>query len=149
MKRELLWVPFFGWGLAMLAPIAIDRGSGAKALRQTLEQGRDRLRRGLSIVMFPEGTRVAPGKRGRYHPGGAWLAVQTGAAVLPVAHNAGHCWPRNSFLKYPGTVTVSIGAPIETAGLEPSELIRRVEDWIETEMARIDPKHAAARPAAA
>lgn len=141
MKRELLWIPFFGWGLAMLSPIAIDRGSGARALRQTLEQGRDRLRRGFSIVIFPEGTRVAPGQRGRYQPGGAWLAVNAGATVLPVAHDAGYCWPRNSFLKYPGLITVSIGPAIAAAGLEPSELNRRVEDWIESESARLVATH--------
>ncbi len=141
LKRELLWIPFFGWGLAMLSPIAIDRGSGTRALRQMLEQGRDRLARGFWIVMFPEGTRVAPGNRGRYHPGGAWLAVQAGATVLPVAHDAGKCWPRNSFLKYPGTITVSIGEPIAAAGLEPAQLIRRVEDWIEAEMPRLDASH--------
>lgn len=141
LKRELLWIPFFGWGLAMLSPIAIDRGSGARALRQMLEQGRDRLARGYWIVMFPEGTRVSPGNRGRYHPGGAWLAVQAGATVLPVAHDAGKCWPRNSFLKYPGTITVSIGEPIAAGGLEPAQLIRRVEDWIEAEMPRLDASH--------
>src|SRR5690349_11186939 len=119
IKRELLWVPFFGWGLAMLKPIAIDRMGGAKALRQTLEQGRDRLARGFSIVIFPEGTRTAPGVRGRYHPGGAWLAMKTGARVLPVAHDAGTCWPRNAWVKYPGVVTVSIGAPIEPRAPSP------------------------------
>ena len=143
VKRELLWIPFFGWGLAMLAPIAIDRSAGPRALRQLLEQGRERLERGFCIVIFPEGTRTAPGTRGQYHPGGAWLAVKASAAVVPVAHNSGELWRRNAFLKYPGTITVSIGAPIDTAGIEPETLNRRVEDWIESEMQRISNRQAA------
>lgn len=137
LKRELLWLPFFGWGLAMLSPIAIDRRAGARALKQTLDQGRERLRQGFSIVIFPEGTRIAPGKRGKYHPGGAWLAVQTGAPVLPVAHNAGEFWRRNAFLKHPGLVTVSIGAPIRPQNMSADELNQQVENWIESEMQRI------------
>ena len=137
VKRELLWLPFFGWGLAMLSPIAIDRAAGARALRQTLEQGRDRLRRGFSIVIFPEGTRVAPGTRGVYHPGGAWLAVQTGTRVVPVAHDSGRCWGRNAFLKYPGLITVSIGEPLATVSAKVEEIHARVERWIEAEMERI------------
>lgn len=137
VKRELLSIPFFGWGLAMLSPIAIDRAAGPRALRQLLDQGRDRLARGLCIVIFPEGTRTAPGTRGKYQVGGAWLAAKTATPVVPVAHNSGELWRRNAFLKYPGTITVSIGAPIETGSLEPEELNRRVEDWIEEEMKRI------------
>lgn len=137
VKRELLWIPFFGWGLAMLSPIAIDRAAGHRALRQMLEQGRDRLARGLCIVIFPEGTRTAPGARGKYQVGGAWLAVKTATPVVPVAHNSGELWRRKAFLKYPGTITVSIGAPIESASLTPEALNRRVEDWIEGEMKRI------------
>jgi 1-acyl-sn-glycerol-3-phosphate acyltransferase len=140
VKRELLWLPFFGWGLAMLAPIAIDRGSGARALRQMLEQGRDRLARGLCIVIFPEGTRVAPGARREYQPGGAWLASKTGAPVVPVALNSGEFWPRNAFLKHPGTITVSIGAAIDTNGLAPEDINRKVEDWVEGEARRISTK---------
>lgn len=137
VKRELLWLPFFGWGLAMLAPIAIDRGSGARALRQMFEQGAERLARGLCIVIFPEGTRVAPGARREYQTGGAWLASKTAAAVVPVAHNSGDVWPRNAFLKRPGTVTVSIGAPIDTRGLAAEDINRKVADWIESEVERI------------
>ena len=137
VKRELLWIPFFGWGLAMLAPIAIDRASGPRALKQLLEQGRERLARRFCIVIFPEGTRVTPGRRGNYQVGGAWLAVKTATPVLPVAHNAGELWRRRAFVKRPGVVTVSIGAPIDTRQLTPDELIRRVEDWIEREMQRI------------
>lgn len=137
VKRELLWIPFFGWGLAMLSPIAIDRRDGRRALRQTVEQGRERLAEGFSIVVFPEGTRSAPGARGTYQAGGAWLAMQTRAPIVPVAHNAGDCWPRNSFLKYPGVVTISIGPAMRPQGEKAPALTRRVEDWIENEMQRI------------
>ena len=137
VKRELLWIPFFGWGLAMLSPIAIDRGAGARALRQTLEQGRERLARGFFLVIFPEGTRVAPGERRRYHPGGAWLAIQAAAPVLPVAHNSGTLWPRNAFIKRPGLVTVSIGEAIPTGGAAADALNARVEAWIDQETQRI------------
>jgi 1-acyl-sn-glycerol-3-phosphate acyltransferase len=137
IKRELLWVPFFGWGLAMLQPIAIDRSAGSRALAQMLEQGRDRLERGFWIVIFPEGTRVSPGARQKYHAGGAWLAVKTGATVVPVAHNAGEYWGRNAFIKRAGTITVSVGEPIAAEGCTPAELIARVEHWIENEMQRI------------
>ncbi len=137
VKRELLWIPFFGWGLAMLSPIAIDRAAGSRALRQLLDQGRERLARGLCIVMFPEGTRMAPGTRGHYQAGGAWLATQTATPVLAVAHNAGSLWRRKAFLKRPGLITVSVGEPITAQGRTYQELNRRVENWIETEMQRI------------
>ena len=137
MKRELLWIPCFGWGLAMLWPIAINRGSGSRALRQMAEQGRERLDAGFYIVIFPEGTRVAPGERGTYHPGGAWLAVKTGALAMPVAHNAGEFWRKNAFIKHPGVITVSIGKPIASEGLSAAELNQRIEDWIESEMPRL------------
>ena len=137
LKRELLRVPFFGWGLAMMSPIAIDRGSATRALKQTLEQGKSRLSDGWWIVIFPEGTRIAPGKRGRYHLGGAWLACKTGAPVLPIAHNAGTVWGRNAFIKYPGTITVSIGPVIRPAGMTADALNRKAEDWIENEVARL------------
>jgi 1-acyl-sn-glycerol-3-phosphate acyltransferase len=137
LKKILLKIPFFGWGLAMMNPIAIDRGAGMRALRQTFEQGGKRMRDGWWIVMFPEGTRIAPGKRGRYHVGGAWLAAQLGAKVVPVAHNAGTVWARKAFLKYPGTITVSIGPAIEAAGRKPEELMKGVEEWIEQEVERM------------
>ena len=137
LKKELLRVPFFGWGLALTSPIAIDRSSRKAALKQIVEQGKDRLRQGFSIVIFPEGTRIAPGKKGKYGIGGAWLATHTGAPVVPVAHNAGEFWGRNSFLKLPGTITVSIGEPIDPVGMEPGDLNSRVESWIEAEMIRI------------
>lgn len=137
LKRELLRVPFFGWGLAMMSPIAIDRGSATRSLKQTVEQGRDRLANNWWIVIFPEGTRIAPGTRGRYHLGGAWLACQTGAPVVPVAHNAGTIWGKNAFIKYPGTITVSIGPALRPESMKADALNRKVEDWIETEVARI------------
>jgi len=138
MKRELLFVPFFGWGLAMSSPIAIDRAAGRDALKQLVEQGQDRLNKGFFVVVFPEGTRIAPGKRGKYHIGGAWLATHTNALALPIAHNAGEFWGKNSFLKRPGTITVSIGAPITTTGLKADELNREVEEWIEGELPRLE-----------
>lgn len=138
LKRELLRVPFFGWGLAMLSPIAIDRSLRRAALQQLVEQGIERLASGFCIVIFPEGTRIAPGRRGNYRPGGARLAVQTGATIIPVAHNAGICWGRNAFLKRPGLITVSIGAPIRPDGTDAETLARRVEHWIEDEMLQLE-----------
>lgn len=137
LKNSLLRLPFFGWGLAMMSPIAIDRSSGLRALKQTLDQGRRRLADGWWIVIFPEGTRTAPGRRGRYQVGGAWLACQTGAKVVPVAHNAGTVWARNAFVKYPGEIVVSIGPAIDPAGLQPEELNKRVENWIEDQVERL------------
>ena len=138
LKRELLWLPFFGWALWALKSIAIDRTAGREALKQLVSQGKDRLQRGLCVVVFPEGTRIAPGARSKYHIGGAWLAAHAKATVVPVAHNAGEFWRRNSLLKHPGTITVSIGAPIEASGMKPDQLNQQVEDWIEAEMARLD-----------
>jgi 1-acyl-sn-glycerol-3-phosphate acyltransferase len=138
LKRELLRVPFFGWGLAMLSPIAIDRSSRRQALQQLVDQGRERLAAGFYIVIFPEGTRIAPGKRGKYRAGGARLALQTGTPVLPVAHNAGLRWGKNAFMKYPGMVTVSIGPPIQPGTDTAEALAKRVEDWIENEMLHLD-----------
>ena len=140
LKKELLHIPFFGWGLAMTSPIAINRSSGRAALKQIVQQGKDRLKQGLWIVIFPEGTRIVPGKKGKYGIGGAWLATHTGVSVVPVAHNAGELWGKNSFIKRPGTITVSIGAPIDPAGMKASELNARVEEWIELEVVRIGDK---------
>lgn len=138
LKKELLRVPFFGWGLAMLSPIAIDRSARREALQQLVEQGRERLASGFCIVIFPEGTRVPPGQRGKYRPGGARLAIQTETTVIPVAHNAGRCWARNAFIKRPGLITISVGAPIDPRGLSAEQLAQRVEDWIEGEMPLLD-----------
>ena len=137
IKRELLWLPIIGWVLGGLRSIAIDRKSGHTARDQILEQGRDRLARGYCVNIFPEGTRVAPGRRGRYGIGGAWLASGTKAAVLPIAHNAGECWRRYAFLKYPGRITMRIGPPIEASGRNAADLLRRTEEWIEGEMLKL------------
>ena len=155
LKRELLWLPrrmrvdqplwlpLFGWAISLLNPIAIDRGSAASALRQLCRQGAERLAEGRWVVVFPEGTRVPPGTRGQYQPGGAVLAERTGAVVVPVAHNAGRCWGRNSFIKRPGTIQVRIGPPIDPKGKRASEILRLVEEWIEAQMQEIDPPAAA------
>ena len=139
MKRELLLLPFFGWAFMSMKMISIDRKAGKDALSQVVEQGRDRLAAGYWVTIFPEGTRVPPGLKKRYKGGGAHLASQAGVAVVPVAHNAGECWPRNAFIKKPGTVTVSIGPAIDTYGLTDSEVIARTEAWIEAEVRRISP----------
>lgn len=134
LKRELLWIPFFGWALALTSPIAINRAAGREALKQLVALGKDRLAQKFWVVIFPEGTRIAPGKRGKYHIGGAWLATHTQTQVVPVAHNAGEFWPKNSILKRPGIITMSIGKPIQTEGMKPDTLNQQVEDWIEAEM---------------
>lgn len=131
LKRELLWIPFFGWGLALMSPIAIDRSRGVAALRAMARRGRERLEQGFWVIVFPEGTRVAPGERREYQLGGAWLAAAAAAPVVPVAHNAGLFWPRNAFLKRPGTVTVRIGPAIETAQRDPKTINSMAEKWIE------------------
>jgi 1-acyl-sn-glycerol-3-phosphate acyltransferase len=138
LKRELLWLPFFGWGLALMSPIPIDRGRGLAALRQIARRGKQRLAQGFWVVVFPEGTRVKPGQRRRYQLGGAWLAAASGAPVVPVAHNAGRVWPRNSFLKYPGEVTVRIGPPIDSEGRAPEDINALAEMWIETQQRTLD-----------
>ncbi len=138
-KRELLYVPFFGWALGLLKMVHIDRKQGRDAFASVTLQGRARMDKGAWVIMFPEGTRTPVGTQSKYKTGGARFACATGAPVVPIAHNAGHVWPRNSFLKYPGIVTVSIGKPIDVAGLTPEEVNARVERWIETEMRRIDP----------
>lgn len=139
-KRELLYVPFFGWALGMLKMIHIDRKQGKNAFSAVLAQGRARLADGSWVIMFPEGTRTPTGKQGKYKTGGARFAIEAQAPVVPIAHNAGRVWPRNAFTKNPGIVTVSIGAPIASTGLTPDELNARVETWIEAEMRRIDPQ---------
>ncbi|WP_296751688.1 lysophospholipid acyltransferase family protein [Thiobacillus sp.] len=143
IKQELLNVPFFGWAFRMLSPIAIDRGAGREALKQIVARGKEKIAQGFWVLVFPEGTRVAPGEKGRYGIGGGWLAAESGVPIVPVAHNAGEVWPKNAFIKRPGTITVSIGPAIDTAGKSAAELTRAVEAWIEAEMARLPP--AAAR----
>ncbi|MBT6273139.1 MAG: 1-acyl-sn-glycerol-3-phosphate acyltransferase [Chromatiales bacterium] len=137
LKKELLWVPFFGWGLAMLDPIAINRGAGRDAMGQVLEQGAERLQRGCWVVIYPEGTRTPAGTRRRYKPGGARLAVHTGTPIIPVAHNAGDYWARRTFTKTPGVIDLSIGPPITPDGSSAQILNARAEAWIEAEVARL------------
>lgn len=139
IKRELLDIPFFGWGFRMLSPIAIDRAAGREALKQIATQGRARLGDGFWVLVFPEGTRVAPGEKGRYGIGGGWLAAETGAPIVPVAHNAGELWPRGAFVKRAGCITVRIGPAIDPTGKSAAELTRAVEAWIEAEMGRLPP----------
>lgn len=138
LKRELLWIPFFGWGLALTQPIAIDRRARMRALDQIVDQGRQRLETKRWVVVFPEGTRVSPGERRRYGVGGGVLASRTGYPVVPVAHNAGSFWPRRGFIKRPGVITVVIGPPIDSQGKKPDEIVRSAETWIEDTMARLE-----------
>lgn len=138
LKRELTWIPLFGWGLATLAPIAINRGAGRRAVNQIIEQGRARLESGKTVVVYPEGTRVPTGYRRRYGLGGAVLAAETGYPVVPIAHNAGSAWPRQSVRVGPGLVTVAIGPPIDPRGLSAEEIRDRAENWIETTVMRLE-----------
>jgi 1-acyl-sn-glycerol-3-phosphate acyltransferase len=132
LKRELLSVPFFGWGIAPYRPIAIDRKAGRRAVRQLLEEGQKALDSGRQVVIFPEGTRVAPGERKRYGMGGALLAERSGYPVVPIAHNAGVFWRRRGLRKYPGTIDVVIGEPFSTEGMSAAQINARVEEWIES-----------------
>jgi len=138
LKRELLRVPLFGWALALLDPIAINRGAGHQAVDQIVEQGGERLQGGRWVVVFPEGTRVPKGKRRKYGVGGAVLAVKTGYPVVPVAHNAGTYWPRRSARLYPGTIRVAIGPAIDPENLTAEQIRDRAQDWIETKMMELE-----------
>jgi 1-acyl-sn-glycerol-3-phosphate acyltransferase len=130
LKRELLWVPFFGWGLALLKPIAIDRSKGSQALKTVVKVGQARLAEGISVVIYPEGTRQPPGTLGSFNAGGAMLAARAGVDVLPIAHNSGDCWPGRSLLRLPGTIRLRIGAPISSTGTSSKGLTSEVESWI-------------------
>lgn len=131
LKRGLLRIPFFGWGLAQMSPIAIDRGDKRRALREVREQGGKRLADGFSIVVFPEGTRLRPGERRPYKSGGAWLAKEIGVAIVPVAVDSGHCWPKGNFVKTPGIITVSVGKPISTKTRSVDAINAKAKSWIE------------------
>lgn len=130
LKQELLNIPFFGWGLRMLAPIAIDRSKKRQSRTALMTQGRQRLTDGISVLVFPEGTRVNPGVEKKFSSGGAELAIQAGVKVLPVAHNAGLHWPAHRLLKYPGTIDLVIGKPIDPAGKTAREVTAEAEAWI-------------------
>ena len=140
IKKELVWLPFVGWGLMGIRCIAIDRSSGHSAVEQIVEQGTRRLAQGMWVSVFPEGTRIPVGKRGRYGVGGAVLATRTGAPIVPIAHNAGEYWGRYAFRKHAGTVQVVIGKPIATTGRTPSEVSSEVEEWIEARMRELNPE---------
>jgi 1-acyl-sn-glycerol-3-phosphate acyltransferase len=148
-KRELIYLPFFGWAIARLDMIHIDRSQRAQAFNKVITQGRELLAQGIWIIMFPEGTRIPRGRRGRYKTGGARLAVETGVPVIPIAVTSAKVWPRKAFIKRPGVVDVSIGRPIPSVGRQPDELMQEVENWIEGEMRRLDPEAYAALSAAA
>lgn len=137
-KRELLWIPFFGWSFAASQPITINRNNKSSAMQQIITKGKKRLDQGRWIMVFPEGTRVAPGEVGHYKLGGARLAVATGYPVVPVAHNAGCFWPRRRFIKQPGTIQVVIGPIIETRDRSAEEVLELAKQWIESTMQRID-----------
>ncbi len=139
-KKELLYVPFFGWAIGQLDMIHIDRSQRAKAFAKVVEQGQALLAKGVWVVMFPEGTRIPRGQRGQYKSGGTRLAVATGAPVIPIAITSAKCWPRRAFIKHPGVVDVSIGPPIPSVGRDADALMREVEQWIEAEMQRLDPE---------
>ena len=139
-KKELVYVPFFGWAMGRLDMIHIDRGRGIRAFNKVVAQGKLLLDRGIWIIMFPEGTRIARGKKGVYKSAGTRLAIETGAPVIPIAVSSAKCWPRKAFVKMSGIVEVSIGKPIPSQGRQADELMREVEAWIEAEMRRLDPE---------
>lgn len=139
-KKELLYVPFFGWGIARTDMIHIDRKQGKLAFAKVVEQGHRLLAQGVWVIMFPEGTRIPRGETGTYKLGGARLAVETGAPIIPIAVNSACCWPRKAFIKRPGVVDVVIGAPIDSAGRTPEDLMQEVQTWIEAQMRVIDPQ---------
>lgn len=139
-KKELLYVPFFGWAMSRMDMIHIDRSRRAQAFNKVVAQGKRLLAQGTWVIMFPEGTRTERGERGVYKAGGTRLAVETGAPVIPIAVTSAKCWPRKAWVKRPGVVEFSIGPPIPSLGRQPEELMREVEDWIEREMRRLDPE---------
>jgi 1-acyl-sn-glycerol-3-phosphate acyltransferase len=139
-KRELLYIPFFGWAIGRLDMIHIDRRKRTEAWAKVAAQGKQLLARGHWVIMFPEGTRTPRGSQGNYKSGATRLAVTTGAPVVPIAVTSARCWPRKSFSLRPGVIDISIGTPIPTVGREPDELMREVETWVESEMRRLDPE---------
>jgi len=147
-KRELLYIPFFGWAMARMDLIHIDRSKRAEAWSKVAEQGRRFMAQGNWVIMFPEGTRVQRGERGRYQGGASRLAVEAGVPVVPIAVTSARCWPKGAFIKQPGVIDVSIGPPIPVAGRKPADVLRDIETWIEAEMQRLDPE-AYATPVAA
>jgi 1-acyl-sn-glycerol-3-phosphate acyltransferase len=147
LKRSLLLIPFLGWAFAAIKMILIDRKAGKNALRQVERQGVERLRAGYWVIVFPEGTRTAPGEIQRFKIGGALLAVSAGVPAVPVAHDAGEFWPRNAFIKKPGLIPVSIGPPIDPRGKTAQQVNTLAEQWIGAEMRKISPHRYADPPA--
>jgi 1-acyl-sn-glycerol-3-phosphate acyltransferase len=139
-KKELLWVPFFGWAIGRLDMIHIDRSLRKQAFHKVAQHGRELLQRGIWVIMFPEGTRIARGEAGQYKSGGTRLAIEAGVPVIPIAVTSAKCWPTKAFIKRPGIVDISIGKMISSEGRQPEELMREVEGWIEAEMRRLDPE---------
>jgi len=137
VQPELLWLPFFGWGLRAIDPIAIERKAGSKAINQIIEQGTNRLKKGISIIVFPEGTRSKPGTKLPYKKGGAILASKSGHRVIPIAHTAGEFWPKGFFSRQTGTIVMNIGPAIETKDRKTTEIMEEAEFWIETKMKEI------------
>jgi 1-acyl-sn-glycerol-3-phosphate acyltransferase len=138
LKREILWIPVLGWAVKRFKPIAIDRKAGGSAVNQVVSQGRERLAQGMGVVIYPEGTRVAPGETRRFGMSGALLASQSGAPLVPIAHNSGQFWRRRGLLKRPGVISVVIGPPIWPDGTDPRELNERVKQWIDATVASLD-----------
>lgn len=141
VKKELFWVPFFGWGLWSTDPIAINRRAQKSAMQQIIDKGKKCLQRGRWVIVFPEGTRTLPGKIGNYRPGAARLAVAAECPILPIAHNAGHFWRKRGFLKRPGVVQVAIGPLIETKGRRPEEVMEEAKQWIENAVSEMEKKY--------
>jgi 1-acyl-sn-glycerol-3-phosphate acyltransferase len=139
-KRELLYVPFFGWAMGRLDMIHIDRSKRTEAWNKVAAQGKRLFAEGVWVIMFPEGTRIDRGQVGTYKTGASRLAIDAGVPIVPIAATSARCWPRKSFLVRPGVIDISIGKPIPTAGRKPDELMREVEAWIEAEMRRLDPE---------
>lgn len=130
LKQELLKIPFFGWALARLKPIPIDRRKPTQAMKTVLRKGSEYLAEGISVVIYPEGTRQPPGSLGTFNTGGAMLACRAKVRVLPIVHNSGDCWPARSLLRLPGTIRLVIGPPIDTAGKTPKEVNQEAARWI-------------------
>lgn len=145
VKRELLYIPFFGWGLRAVNAITLKRGSGRSAIKQLITEGQKRMDEGRTVIIFPEGTRVPPGEKKPYKIGGAILAEKTNYPILPIAHNAGNFWPRHSWIKWPGTITLEIGPLIYPEGKKANEIIAEVEQWISNKQDEINDQEQLAR----
>ena len=139
-KKSITYIPFFGWAISLMKMIPIDRSKGKDAFAQVVSIGRERLADGQWVIMFPEGTRIPVGQKGNYKGGGTRLAIETNTPVIPIALNSGECRPKNSFIKRPGVITVSVGKPIAPENMNASELMTKVEEWIEAEMRVISPQ---------